>query len=743
MKLGISRVFLLGGAVTIALVGGTTTAVASPQPGGKTVSYLGLNFTVPADWPVVDLSDTTCVRFDRHAVYLGTPGARQDCPTHPTAASTEALLVQPAKGTTTSSVDNTVSRQITVTTPSVSITASYDSDRAAVTSVLASAGLPAPTPAATARPAIRAHVAVASVPASATNFTGAGFDACDAPAESSMSAWKSASPYSAVGIYIGGPDAACPRSTNTNLTAQWVTDEYNAGWRFLPIYVGVQAKFNDLTDPVNQGTTEGDDAAAQAQSLGLPAGSVLYDDMEGYATPTDSGEVLAFESAWVAEVHKDGYFAAIYGSGSSTMADLVAHAGGSSTPDAVYDADWNGQATTDDPTYIPAGYWEPHQRVHQYASPAGGETYGGVHLSTDDDYLDVGISGGIVPILKSSYTPTTPTRLMDTELGGNDTVALSLGLPSNVTSVVLNVTETNPSNPSYLTAFPDGVPWPGTSSLDFSAGETIANLVTVPVYDGAVDIYNHIGSVEVIADLFGYYTSGGGSAYNAMAPFRVLDTRNTTSLGAGGTVNVQVGGVSTIPTNVSAVIVNLTAVDATSPSYLTAYASGTARPVVSNLDFAAGQVIPNLAIVPVNNGMITIFNHVGTVDVLADVQGYFTPGGAGQFTPAAPVRLMDTRNGSAIGPGGTQKLTVAGVDGIPSNVSAVVLNVTAVNPTSPSYLVVYPDGQSLPGVSNLNYFPGDVIANAVVVPVVDGAIDFYNHVGSVNVLADLSGYYTR
>jgi hypothetical protein len=131
------------------------------------------------------------------------------------------------------------------------------------------------------------------------------------------------------------------------------------------------------------------------------------------------------------------------------------------------------------------------------------------------------------------------------------------------------------------------------------------------------------------------------------------------------------------------------------------------------------------------------------VDVLADVFGYYTAGGSGQFTATAPVRLMDTRSGSPIGPAGTVKLGVAGIAGVPSNVTAVVLNVTAVSPTAGSYLTVYPDGQGLPGVSNLNYTSGETIANAVIVPVVNGSIDFFNHVGSVNVLADLAGYYTN
>ncbi len=206
-------------------------------------------------------------------------------------------------------------------------------------------------------------------------------------------------------------------------------------------------------------------------------------------------------------------------------------------------------------------------------------------------------------------------------------------------------------------------------------------------------------------------------------------------------MNVALGGAG-LPGDATAVIINLTAVDPTDTSYLSAWAGGTPQPAVSNVNFSPGLTIPNLAIVPVNNGVISIYNHSGRVDVLADVFGYFTAGGSPQFTPTQPTRLLDTRTGSAIGPGGSMNLPVAGAAGVPGNVAAVVLNVTAVSPTAASYLTVFPDGQGLPGVSNLNYTAGETIANSVIVPVVDGSIDFYNHVGSVNVLVDIAGYYT-
>ena len=68
-------------------------------------------------------------------------------------------------------------------------------------------------------------------------FTGYGFDACSAPPLESMQAWT-ASPYRALGIYIGGANRAC---ANVNLTPAWLGSVEALGFSFLPLYVGLQA----------------------------------------------------------------------------------------------------------------------------------------------------------------------------------------------------------------------------------------------------------------------------------------------------------------------------------------------------------------------------------------------------------------------------------------------------------------------------------------------------------------------
>ena len=252
----------------------------------------------------------------------------------------------------------------------------------------------------------------------------------------------------------------------------------------------------------------------------------------------------------------------------------------------------------------------------------------------------------------------------------------------------------------------------------------------------------------------------------ALNPARDLDTRAGTGTGgviapmaAGQTINLTVAGAGGVPaTGVSAVALNVTETDATGPeSYLTVFPAGGTRPVASNLNFSAGPSRPNLVIVPVGaNGQVSIYNNLGAVDVVADVEGYYSTAGATQvgasYNPLAPARNLDTRNGTGLGTaivapvaaGGTLNLTVAGVNGVPATgVTSVVLNVTATNATGPeSYLTVFPTGTPIPLASNLNFVAGQTVPNLVIATVgANGQVSIYNNLGSVDVVVDVEGYF--
>lgn len=227
------------------------------------------------------------------------------------------------------------------------------------------------------------------------DFTGYGFDACTAPSSETMAAWLKSSPYRAAGIYFGGNNRGC---TQKNLTAEWVREQVTAGWRLIPLYVGPQASCTsvtkknliDNTKAAAQGRATAEDAVRQATALGLAKESVLIYDMESYDSKNTVCRegVLAFMNAWTNRLHDYGYFSGYYSSAASGIADMVAvyNRPWYVRPDYIDFARWDQVVTVSDKV-VPASYWAPKRRMKQYR---GGhqETWGGVTINIDNDYLD-------------------------------------------------------------------------------------------------------------------------------------------------------------------------------------------------------------------------------------------------------------------------------------------------------------------------------------------------------------------
>ena len=131
-------------------------------------------------------------------------------------------------------------------------------------------------------------VAAKAKPGAPGSLTGYGFDACSAPPQAVMDAWWEQSPYSAVGIYIGGSNRVC--KDQPELTAGWVRTQQRTGWHLLPVQVGPQASCSgyadrmssDLATAKQQGRAEAAMAMATARGLGIGSGSTLYYDLEDY-----------------------------------------------------------------------------------------------------------------------------------------------------------------------------------------------------------------------------------------------------------------------------------------------------------------------------------------------------------------------------------------------------------------------------------------------------------------------------
>jgi hypothetical protein len=330
------RSSLAGGLVLLAL---TASAAAA-----KTVEFDGHAVRVPAGWPVYRLAvqPRMCVRLDRRAVYLGTPGANQSCPSQ-AIGRRRAIVLDPSARA-----------------------------RAGATS----SALAAPAP----------------VASGAEAFTGLGFDACAAPSSRTMAAWG-ASPYRAIGVYIGGANRAC---SQPNLTASWVSDQVDAGWHLIPTYVGLQAPSSGCSSCAKlipsrataQGTESAEDAVADAQEIGIGPGSPIYFDMEAYSrSSSNTAAVLTFLSAWTTQLHALGYVSGVYSSGASGILDLGRAIGGPYLlPDNVWSANWNNAQNTIEP-YLPSTAWPTHQRIHQYRG-GHNEAYGLVTINLDNNFVD-------------------------------------------------------------------------------------------------------------------------------------------------------------------------------------------------------------------------------------------------------------------------------------------------------------------------------------------------------------------
>ncbi|GAA5193856.1 hypothetical protein GCM10023322_56790 [Rugosimonospora acidiphila] len=383
--------------------------------------------------------------------------------------------------------------------------------------------------------------------------------------------------------------------------------------------------------------------------------------------------------------------------------------------------------------------------------------------SSDLDTLVVG--DGFLP------GPNDPRRVYDSRTSGVDSVpaggVVKLSLDqltagaTGVEAALVNVTVTNPTAAGYIAVYPDGTTAPTTSSVDYAAGQTVANhTVALAGGNGIVDFYNHSsGPVDLIVDSLGAQVHGQASdTYQPDGPVRLLDTRTTVGgaqgpVPAAGSVTVQVAGTNGVPADAAAVVMSVAATDTRSAGFLTVYNDGGSRPGVSAIDWAAGQTASNLVVAPLTDGKLVFYNSgPGTANFLADIVGYYNQGGQSSvFLPSKPTRLLDTRSGLGnngqivkLQPHQQLVLSTAANFGAAasSGISSVEVNLTTTNATAAGYITAYPTGKARPVTASLDYPAGQTVANMAVTPASNGAITLYNGgPAAVDLIVDLAGGY--
>ena len=356
-------------------------------------------------------------------------------------------------------------------------------------------------------------------------------------------------------------------------------------------------------------------------------------------------------------------------------------------------------------------------------------------------------SNAVVP-----WCCTAPTNVTATP--GDSAALVSWQPPAGAPSVTSSV----------ITPYIGGAAQPTTTIAGAATSGPVYGLTNGTTYTFTV-VVNTMGGPSQPSAASNAVTPIQGGTYHPLTPARILDTRSGIGSPASPMRNaetraIQITGQGGVPaTGVSAVVINVTVTGPTAPGYLTVYPTGYRQPTASNLNFVAGQTVPNLVEVAVGSGgQVSLFAQFsstsGTANAIFDVAGWV--GGAtnsntkdGFYNPVTPARIMDTRTGTgvrqgAVGPQQTVTLTVLGVGGVPaSGVSAVVLNVTVTSPTAASYLTVYPSDATRPTASNLNFVGGQTVPNRVIVKLsAAGQITFFNAAGSTHVIADVGGWFT-
>ncbi len=410
----------------------------------------------------------------------------------------------------------------------------------------------------------------------------------------------------------------------------------------------------------------------------------------------------------------------------------------------------------------------------------------------------------------TSYTVTRSPGSVTTTVGGTSTTISGL---TNGTTYTFTVhanaaggsgPESSPSNPVIPTAAVATAPGPPTSPaaapgdgqatvswtppasnggsaitgyrLTVSPGGTFVDVApgTSAVFPGLTNGTSYTFTVQAFNGV-GISTPAGPTnavvlepqrTFHGLTPLRLVDSRSppdnvgpfSAKWGPAEARDITVTGVTsngvTVPGSASAVVLNVTVVNPTAPSFLTIWPSLDGRPTASNLNFVAGQVVPNLVTVKVGAaGKVSIFNNSGFVDVLVDIVGFFDGGdnSGSRFVGVTPTRILDSRPppenvgpfATAWGAGVTRTLPVRNVGPVPANATAVVVNMTVTGPSAASFLTVFPDDASRPTASNLNFSAGQTIANLVVVPIgAGGGIKIFNNSGSVQVIADVVAYFS-
>lgn len=331
------------------------------------------------------------------------------------------------------------------------------------------------------------------------------------------------------------------------------------------------------------------------------------------------------------------------------------------------------------------------------------------------------------------------------------------GIPAGATSAVINITAVAPDAVGFVTAYACDVDRPLASSLNYAPGSNVGNEIVAGLSaDGKVCLYTS-ERTHITVDVVGYSTSL--SRLKSIVPARAFETRlgeetadgrfqNIGRLEAGSEEKIAMRSRVGVPADATAVVLNITAIRPTTNTFVTVHPCLPSVPLASSLNVAAGQIRGNEVIAELDaSGDLCVFVS-GETDLTIDVVGYLPAGGVQSVPPA---RILETRTGEStidgVAQGGgpvvaasTRTLKVAGRAGVPTDAQAVVVNVTAINPSSRGFVTVSPCVTPTPTASSLNYEPAVSGGNELIAELNDdGEICLFSS-ASTHLAVDIVAY---
>jgi hypothetical protein len=246
----------------------------------------------------------------------------------------------------------------------------------------------------------------------------------------------------------------------------------------------------------------------------------------------------------------------------------------------------------------------------------------------------------------ATFHPITPVRIVDTRINLGITGALPVNtvktfqvegassIPSGAVAITGNATEVGGSYSGYITVGPSLTSSPGTATVYFPTSDTRAGGVTLGLSaTGTLSaVFKGSGSVGFVFDVTGYFTNDvTGLGFHAVAPARLLDTRNGTGLSgkfyAGTSRGIPIAGHGPVPSSAGAVTGNTTVVNVTYAGSVYTGPVSTGSPPTSTLNFPTGDVRSNGLASGLGSGyMYATYSSAAsnTTDLIFDVTGYFS-----------------------------------------------------------------------------------------------------------------------